>query len=364
MKPKLIGVLQLSLTRTVIFLCKQSPQGKDLCCRPYGRFFHLPKYITESGYNVILILANYSTQEINESHVDGVDVRSVPVLLYPFYVNKLSATVGVDIIVAFSDTYYGILAAYIAKKRRIKYVIDAYDNYEAYIPWAKPLHWLWRKALRNADAITAAGPNLLSKISENNEHAKLSVVPMAADPCFYPLNREACRTELRLPTDKKIVGYVGTISHDRGINLLFESYLCLRETRPDLELVLSGRISRNVSLPSAVTYLGYLPDTKIPKLLNSLDVSVVMNLRSDFGEFSYPIKLYESIACNIPVLVAATQASNWIMRENQETLFSPGDVEDLTRKLSRLLDGKKSVITESSSWVTSAKEFVNCLDAV
>lgn len=42
--------------------------------------------------------------------------------------------------------------------------IDAYDNYESYIPWLKLLHVLKRRALSRADLITAAGPNLLKQM--------------------------------------------------------------------------------------------------------------------------------------------------------------------------------------------------------
>ena len=67
----------------------------------------------------------------------------------------------------------------------------------------------------------------------------------------------------------------------------------------------------------------------MPFLLNSMNVLAVINRLSAFGRFSYPAKLYEAMACSIPVVATATEPATWILGGEQRFLVRPGDSHDL-----------------------------------
>ena len=71
-------------------------------------------------------------------------------------------------------------------------------------------------------------------------------------------------------------------------------------------------------------WLGYLPDEDIPVLLNCMDVFAVISLISAFGRFSYPVKLYEAMACRIPVAATATEPAIWILKDRDAFLAPSG----------------------------------------
>ena len=318
--------------------------GRDLIASPYGRFFNLPLELARQGHEVHIALLSYRQDRPVDLTVDGIHWTSDSIysrfgFSYLSRVRQLADQLRPDWIVGCSDTYFGILAQKLGKKYGRNSIIDAYDNYEGYLSWCKPLHAMWRASLRRATAISAAGPALLELMSQGRPSDSAIVASMAPDPVgFVPLPKGECRSELNLPQDKQLIGYAGGIFPSRGIDLLFRAVADLKLTRPDLQLVLSGRVHSSVELPKDAIWLGYLPDDRMPMLLNSLDVAAVVNKRSAFGDHSYPIKLYEAMSCSVPVVASRTPATEWILRNHPKHTVTPGDINDLARGIDAMLD--------------------------
>ena len=327
----------------ILFLCKRRPQGKDLIERPYGRFYYLPKILAEKGHDVEILLFSYKNDPKIAIARDGINWTSLSLLKHgPFAylreTEKIIKQIKPNWVVGFSDTYYGILAQRFGTKYNISSLIDAYDNYESYMPWCRPLHYLWRRALAKADLVTAAGPHLAGLMGQKRFDKPTIVLPMAADPIgFKPLDKIKCRQELGLPSDKKLVGYCGSNHPSRGIDLLFDAYKILLRENKDIELVLTGRKGPGVAIPDGARWLGYIPDDQMPGLLNSMDVLTIINKTSAFGNFSYPVKLYEAMCCQVPVVATATPATIWILAEFPDFLAASNDSVDLSRKISCIL---------------------------
>ena len=350
----------------IIFLCKRRPQGKDLFTRPYGRFFHIPRILSERGHNVCLLLLSYKKELRSRGIRHGMNWFAESIfptgpLAYIRRAQRLVRESKPDWVVGFSDTYYGILAAWLGQRYGISFGIDAYDNYESYIPSLKPLHHLWRRALAKATLLTAAGPHLAEFMASSRQDKKACIIPMAADPHFKPLDRRECRRKLGLPDDRKIIGYSGAVHSSRGIATLFRAYEELKSDHPLLELVLTGRKQKGLSIPSGVRWLGYLPDEDMPILLNSLDVLVVMNQLSDFGEFSYPVKLYEAMRCHVPAVATNPGPARWILENREGFLARPADPADLAAKIQYALTLGRTDYGHGNTWEHSCLVFEQAL---
>ncbi len=184
----------------IVILCKRAPQSKDLWQRPYGRFFHLAKHLAEMGDEVHLVLLNYGKNNEFEVQRDGITWYSINLyrsLRFYWAAKHLAKTKRADWIIGCSDTYFGICAELIARQTGASSLIDAYDNYESYIPWCKPLHWLWRRALRRCTGITAAGPGLRNIMSAGRANQNSAVIEMAADPQFSTWKQNFLQTKPR-----------------------------------------------------------------------------------------------------------------------------------------------------------------------
>ncbi len=349
---------------TILFLSKRRPQGKDLLTQPYGRFFNIPKELAKKNYNCHLLLADYNHSKSESTTIDGVRIHSVS-LRNPFQYLKETIAYGKNIqpswVVGFSDIHYGILAKTLSNNLRCPYVIDAYDNYESYIPWALPLHFAWRQTLKHSSGITAAGPHLLEKMTSRGTCSNTAIVPMAADPNFFPIEKTEARQKIGLDPKAQIIGYFGSISANRGINYLFDVFHEIIKTKPNTLLVLSGRKDKNLSIPQKCTYMGYIEDSLLPSLINAVDLTVALNLNSSFGRYSYPVKLYESIACDTPALSIPTEPAKWILDDNQSLLIPPHDRKKGADKIIKALDSPPKLNPRDRSWYQSASIFEDIL---
>jgi glycosyltransferase involved in cell wall biosynthesis len=263
-----------------------------------------------------------------------------------------------DWIIGLSDTYFGILAEHIGMKFGIKSGIDAYDNFESYIPWFKPMHHYWRKAVSKATIVTAAGPHLSQFLNTFRPEKKVFVVPMAADPAgFEPMDRTECRQKLHLPLDKKLIGYCGSIYRNRGIDIIFKAFHHLRHQLPQMEMLLTGRKEKGIDLPPRVKWLGYLPDHQMPLVINSVNVLLAVNQLSNYGNFSYPVKLYEAMKCHIPIVATNTPPINWMLKGRTQFLSHPKNPVDLAQKIKSVLNLNRFDYGEQTSWEQSCNIF-------
>lgn len=340
----------------LVALSKRSPMGRDLMTRPYGRFFNLARMLSRQGHEVHLILLSYDLKRVERRVVDGVQVSAGGPGVYLQEVIRTMQTVRPDWVAGFSDTYYGIVAQQLGRWFQVPSWIDAYDNYESYIPGLKPLHHLWRRALRGAALVSAAGPGLASLMSEGREGRRTVVLPMAADPVgFVPRDRGECRRELGIGENQTCVGFCGSISRSRDIDVLFGAFELLRGTNPDIRLILSGRLEKGLVLPHGAQWLGYVSDNAVPTVINSLDVLAVVNRRTAFGDYSHPVKLYEAMACQVVVVATETPATQWILEGFEELLVPAGDEAALAERIQAVIGRRRVDYGEPIGWDEVAK---------
>lgn len=338
----------------VVILAKRAPQGRDLWLRPYGRFFYLSKILADREVEVHLVLLSYHKEEETSSYRDGIHWHFVNLLPNPSryyrYARALTQRLGADWVIGFSDTYFGICAQRVARAAGSRALIDAYDNYESYLSWALPLHLMWRRALRHCNAVTAAGPGLLKLMAAEGEEQAATVIEMAADPQFTPGSKCHARESLGLPVDKLLVTYSGSLHKSRGVEELYSVMNRLQETRPDVGWVVSGRLAAGVELPANCIYLGYVDDSKVVDVLRSSDLILCANKPGAFGDYSYPVKIYEALSVGVPVVAFATESVEYVMRHNSDGLVSIGDIDATVAKVSRLLDEPYEVAPLAAGW--------------
>jgi glycosyltransferase involved in cell wall biosynthesis len=253
-----------------------------------------------------------------------------------------------------SDIWFGILAPHLAARHGSRALIDAYDNYETYHPMIPPLRRLWRQALRRADAVTAAGPQLADFMARSCGRSSVGIVPMAADPEFIPSDSDWCRRQVGLPVGPIMLGYMGAIDGRRGVDLLFRLWPELKSKLPGARLLLSGRRSKGIRVPEDTIWLGYRPPEQAPLILNGLDLAFVLNRPSRFGNYSYPSKLYEAMCCGVPAVAAALPGTAWILRDHPRLLAQPGSVEDFLDKAHFALGFDRYPYGKQADWTASA----------
>lgn len=345
----------------LLFLSKRHPQQRDLIERPYGRFHHIPAALAALGHEVQVLLCSHRRLPSTHTRFAGVDwlcedVRSLGSAVLYRRLIRYAHAFRPDWVIGMSDTYYGWLARRLASATNAPFAVDAYDNYEAYMPWNLPLHALWRRSIHAADLVIAAGPQLAQRLqSHRRGGSPVEIIPMAADPEFKPLDKQACRLALGLPANARFIGYVGSWARNRGTTMLIDAFRRARAAQPNLQLLLSGKPPREVLSEAGVIGTGYVADAQLPALINALDVACVITADTSFGRYSYPAKLCEAMACGVPVVATATEPVRWMLGDRSNHLAPPGDAASFTERILDLLATPRAEYGPRLTWSDHAR---------
>jgi len=137
--------------------------------------------------------------------------------------------------------------------------------------------------------------------------------------------------------------YVGTISEARGIVPLIEA---IEKCTLPVRLALAGKFTsaaleervKSLSGWSRVDYLGWVGHDEISEVLNSSSVGMVTLLPTDTHVESLPIKLFEYMACGLPVIASDFRYWRQILDGIDCAIFvDPSDSSAIAQAIDALL---------------------------
>lgn len=171
-------------------------------------------------------------------------------------------------------------------------------------------------------------------------HNGVEVRAGAAEP-----EAAALRRELGLADGDLLVGYVGRISPEKGLETLLDAFVGVAKDRPRLHLALVGDEGEGVSfsgmlrdraagagLADRIHLCGYR--RRAERLVAAFDAQVVPSHAEPFG-----LVTLEALACGRAVIATRSGGSPEILRDGIDgLLFAPRDAGELAGLLARLLD--------------------------
>jgi glycosyltransferase involved in cell wall biosynthesis len=230
------------------------------------------------------------------------------------------------------------LGAWLAGRLHVPFVADLYDNFEGFGQARIPgMVRMLRSAVRRAALVLTTSEPLRRFVEEvYRPSGRVLAMPSSVDKAmFHPRDRLACRQALGLPLDVKLIGTAGGLYADKGVVALYEAWSQLRDTHPDVHLVLAGPHEETLPPPAGprVHYLGALPHEKVAVLFGALDVGAICVLDTPFGRYCFPQKAYEMLASRLPVVAADVGAMGELLADVPACLYRVGDATDLAAKL-------------------------------
>jgi glycosyltransferase involved in cell wall biosynthesis len=359
----------------ILVLTKRQYMGKDLLDDHFGRFWELPFELIRLGHDVQGLALSYQRRptaklaDVDGSSDIGVIWSSINLLTaclpqierYTRRALQIAREFCPDIIWTGSDAYHAVFGSWLAKRVKSRCVIDLYDNFEAFtasqIPGVLPL---FRRAVKAADGVSVFSRRLADHVARKYLRSKPIVVIEngVRHDLFRPLDQTECRERLALPQHAKIIGTAGALDQSRGIETFFRAFEQLSGEADDLHLALAGPRERGLAIPAGpkVHDFNELPHGEVPFFYNSLDAAVVCYRHSAQGEYSFPQKAYEIIACRVPLVAAAVGSMNELLRNYPDCLYEPEDSTHLANTLTHQLHAKRKIEIKTPSWADSSKQ--------
>lgn len=230
-----------------------------------------------------------------------------------------------DVVVATSPQFFcGVAGALVALVRRRPFVLEVRDLWPDSIVQLGQLNnrtiiraieavetWLYRRATRVV-VLTKAFARHIAARGVPEERIALVYNGIDAD-AWQPRQRDEALLAKHGLTERFTVAYVGTLGLAHGLVQVLDAAERLREEMPDLHLVFIGegadreriQIEAKERGLDHVHFTGLLPRDEVPGWISSLDVLLVMLRDLPVFETVIPSKIFEYLALERPVILAA-----------------------------------------------------------
>lgn len=232
--------------------------------------------------------------------------------------------------------------------------------------------WVNRVAARKSRAIitpTEFVKDDVAKFTHTNSR-KITVTYEAGDTI------EAAAEPIEELLGKQFIMYVGRPTPHKNLEGLIAAYALMKESRPDLHLVLAGKTDKNFKRHAAavekdairdVHFTGFISDGKLKWLFENCAAYVFPSLSEGFG-----LPGLEAMSCGAPVVASNATCIPEVLGDAAH-YFDPYDVHDMVRAISDVLDkpalrqkliadGKKQV--GKYSWKRMAEQTLDVYNQV
>lgn len=168
---------------------------------------------------------------------------------------------------------------------------------------------------------------------------KYDIVPNGVDTALFRDRGAGVRAELGI--EGFIVGYVGVLREWVDLEPVFTA---LKALDPQIRLLVvgkEGRFEENVRLAGRlgveerVIFTGQVPYSAVPKYISAMDVCLIPFRAGAVSENAVPLKLFEYMACEKPVI--STNLSGIRKIAGEKVLYASGknEIQDCILKLYR-----------------------------
>ena len=206
--------------------------------------------------------------------------------------------------------------------------------------------------MKRSDALIAVSKYTVDELTDlyGIEEDKIHVIYNGVDiDKFKPRpDRMELRREFGLEEDKKVVLFVGRLYHRKGLEILLRSIPPVLQEYKDVKFAISGTgfkqkeeslrsLAKELNIEDQVTFLGYVPDEKLPSLYSASDIFVLPAIYENF-----PFAILEAQATALPVISTKVGGIPEFLVDNENGfVIDPGDSTQLTQKVLTLLQDPK-----------------------
>jgi glycosyltransferase involved in cell wall biosynthesis len=239
---------------------------------------------------------------------------------------------------------------YLANRRSSRCPIGFYTAQNIRKAYPLPFRQLESWVYGNSDFAFPVTEGALEIARQKGYRGKAEVLPLAVDQNVYypqPEWARAKRAELELSADEVVIGFLGRLVEEKGLDTLFESLPLLGDRRYRVVIVGSGpyagelrRLVDGAGLTSKTIFTGYVPHAEAARWFSLFDVSVLPSRTRAHWREQFGRVILESLACGTPVIGSDSGEIPAVLRSTggSELVFAEGDPVQLAARLARLCD--------------------------
>jgi glycosyltransferase involved in cell wall biosynthesis len=186
---------------------------------------------------------------------------------------------------------------------------------------ARLYEWLQCRAYRAIDAVAVSRKLAVDLIRRGVDEARVHTILNAVPPARGSFSRDVARKRLGVSEDLFSVGWVGRVSHEKGLDVLLEAMTELRDLPIQVTVVGDGPARRQLEALGAetqtrVNWAGVHTDAA--RLLAAFDL-VVLSSRTE----GTPMVLLEAMSASVPVVATSVGGIPDVISQEEGVLVPP-----------------------------------------
>lgn len=232
---------------------------------------------------------------------------------------------------------------------------------------AKPMVTaLWEQQFRMANGVVAVTPQLADWVKGLREDGRIACVSNGVNADLFATSRESLGAR-----ERPYMVFFGALSPWQGIRTIISATQEV-EWPPEVELVISGKGELEDEVISAsergtnVVYVGVTQYDKVPELVRGSIGSLIIKEGDFVASGLSPLKLYESVAAGVPIVVSdQVDLVKFVRTHCNGVVVRQGDPAGVARAVRSVFNGSietaacaeaQDFVLRSQSWRTKALE--------
>jgi glycosyltransferase involved in cell wall biosynthesis len=365
----------------------------------YLRVHNQLRALSRAGHDVLLICWDRECRLPQEEACDGFRIRRIRiaapvgqgprrngwnVLRFNRAVHRCLMTEPVDVVHCYNLD--AILAVFLAARRRRKRAVLDLCEPEYYGLWKGRYHWL-------LGLINTLERGLARRFDQVFVHNRFQVekfesagIRHLAQVGSYPNRHMIPQDPTGSGGSRFVIGRLGTIYEDNGIEEMLEAYRLLRERERarggarSFHLHLAGRVFDSYRptferliepFKDELTAHGPYAAFEMPALYAQLDLSLVLARQTRWFRNITPTKLFDSMACGVPVVASRIGDVKQIVEEAEWGLTvderDPRDICEAIETIAltpglrdRMARNAARLASEKYTWEVYEPRFLAC----
>jgi len=258
-----------------------------------------------------------------------------------YYIRSFFAVKKINPDIVHVQTIFLALSGLLIKKFQHKPYVVYGRGSDVYLPW-KFKNLISKAILKNADAVIALTDDMkreIQKIYDRN----VFVIPNGIDlEIFKNLSKEDLCSKLEMG-EEKVIMFVGTLRPVKGVKYLIEAMKILIDKSKNSRLFIVGdgeerkyleNLVKELVLEKYVTFIGKVPNEKIPEYMTASDVFILPSLSEGF-----PVTVVEAMASGLPIIATDVRGLPEIIKDGENGfLVEPKNLEQIVDKVLLLLE--------------------------
>jgi len=265
----------------------------------------------------------------------------------------LLAELGIDIIHTHTPFMMGVMAAVLARRRRIPLVFTHHTMYHEYVHYVPGVRTVLRQLIlryvgtycKRCDLVIAPTPEIGDFIVETYglEGKPVQVIPTGIPVDDYRQgDRRWLREQLNIGPDAPVLIFVGRLAREKNVGFLLEALQHVRATMDNVHLVLVGdgpdrprleRLAREMGIGQWVHFTGTYSREQVVQALHGADLFVIASTTETQG-----LATLEAMAAGLPVVGVDAPGTHDMVQNGVQGLLRREDPTEFAQAVLSLLE--------------------------